>query len=158
MSALYDTIGVDYAQLRRPDPRIAKRIRAALGTARSVLNVGAGTGSYEPQDCDVTAVEPSAEMIRQRPACAARVVQAGAETLTFVDDSFDAVMGVLTVHHWNDQQRGLAEMRRVTRGPVVILTYDPAARPWPTDYFPELARLDERQTPPMALYGEMLGQ
>jgi SAM-dependent methyltransferase len=158
MPAHYDTIGVDYAALRRPDPRIADQIRAALGPARNVLNVGAGAGSYEPADRQVTAIEPSAEMIRQRPASAAPVVQGRAEELPFADESFDASMAVLTIHHWQDQERGLAEMRRVTRGPIVILTYDPAFRGfWLADYIPELVALDEAQMPPMGLYERCLG-
>ena len=122
MSALYDTIGVDYANLRQPDPRIAAQIEAALGDARSVLNVGAGAGSYEPADRTVTALEPSAEMIAQRPPDAAPAVQGSAEHLPFADRSFDAVMGVLTIHHWPDQAQGLREMRRVARERVVLLT------------------------------------
>ena len=112
MNAKYDTIGVNYANPRQPDPRIAAQIHAALGPAHSVLNVGAGAGSYEPADRQVTAVEPSLEMIRQRPHDAAPVVQAHAESLPFADDSFDASMAVLTVHHWSDKPRGLQEMRR----------------------------------------------
>lgn len=157
MAAKYDTIGVNYAALRRPDPRIAAVINAALGEARTVLNVGAGTGSYEPMDRAVTAVEPSLEMILKRRAGAAEVVQATAEALPFADGSFDASMAVLTLHHWPDKAAGLAEMRRVTRGRIVILTFDPAARPWLTDYLPELAALDEAQMPTMADYGRWLG-
>ena len=103
----YDRIGPGYAKTRRADPRIAARIDAALGDARTVLNVGAGAGSYEPPDREVTAVEPSAEMIAQRPAGAAPVVQASAEELPFEDDSFDAAMAVLTAHHWLDLEAGL---------------------------------------------------
>lgn len=158
VDALYDTIGLDYARLRQPDPRIARRIEAALGSARTVLNVGAGAGSYEPAGREVTAVEPSSEMIAQRPASAARVVQGTAEDLPFMDESFDASMAVLTIHHWSDQGRGLAEMRRVTCGPVVILTFDPAFRGfWLADYIPELVTLDEGQMPPMAAYERWLG-
>ena len=159
MSAIYDTIGIDYARLRRPDPRIAAQIEAALGDARTVLNVGAGTGSYEPADREVTALEPSAEMIRQRPAHAAPAVQGSAEDPPFATNSFDAVMAVLTVHHWADQRRGLAELRRVSRGPVVILTYDPAFRGFwlADDYLPALSTLDDARMPPLSLYGEALG-
>ena len=142
MHARYDEIGAGYARMRRPDPRIGGLIHDALGPGKAVLNVGAGTGSYEPNDRAVTAVEPSLEMIRARPRGRAPVVQASAEALPFGDDSFDASMAVLTIHHWADKARGLREMRRVTRGPIVILTFDPVARPWPTDYFPELAALD----------------
>ena len=158
MSRIYDTIGVDYAELRKPDARIAARIEAALGRAETVLNVGAGTGSYEPAGRRVTAVEPSIEMIRQRPASAGEAVQAGAEDLPFEDGSFDASMAVLTIHHWSDQAKGLAEMRRVTRGPIVILPSDPAFRGfWLADYIPELAALDEAQMPRMSDYRDWLG-
>jgi SAM-dependent methyltransferase len=111
--------------VRREDPRIAARIRAALGDARTVLNVGAGTGAYEPADLEVTAVEPSEVMIAQRPVGAAQVVRARAEELPFADDSFDAAMAVLSDHHWDDHERGLAEMTRVARR-VVLFTWDPA--------------------------------
>lgn len=158
MSSSYDTIGVNYSELRRPDARIAARIEAALGSAGTVLNVGAGAGSYEPADRQVTAVEPSVEMIRQRPASAAMVVRGRAEALPFADDSFDASMAVLTVHHWSNQARGLSELRRVTRGRVAILTYDPAFRGfWLADYIPELVALDEGQMPPMSDYETGLG-
>lgn len=157
MAARYDTIGLNYADLRRPDPRIAEAIGAALGPARTVLNVGAGTGSYEPADRDVTAVEPSIEMIRKRSPWAARVLQASAGNLPFEDDAFDAAMAVLTIHHWPDKEAGLREMRRVTRGRMVLLTFDPSHRPWLTDYFPELAALDEAQMPAMADYARWLG-
>src|SRR5205085_7619460 len=125
MTALYDRIGRNYADIRRPDPRLAEPIWQALGDARSVLNVGAGTGSYEPSDREVTAVEPSEVMIAQRPPGAAPVVQASAEQLPFADGSFDAAMAVLTIHHWGDVARGLAEMTRVAARRVVIATFDP---------------------------------
>lgn len=154
----YGTIGVDYTALRRPDPRIAAQITAALGPARTVLNVGAGAGSYEPGDRIVTAVEPSLAMIRQRPPSPATVVRASAEQLPFADAAFDASMAVLTVHHWAGQARGLAEMRRVTRGPVVILTFDAAFRGfWLADYIPALVALDEDQMPRLADYAAALG-
>lgn len=158
MRASYDTIGINYSDLRKPDPRIERVIARALGPARTVLNVGAGAGSYEPADKQVTAVEPSAEMIRQRRTAAAQVVQGYAENLPFDDNSFDASMAVLTVHHWTDKAKGLKEMRRVTRGRVVILTFDPAHRGvWLADYFPELATLDDGQMPRMADYEVWLG-
>lgn len=158
MNALYDKIGVDYTNLRRPDTRIAERISSALGTARSVLNVGAGAGSYEPRDREVTAVEPSAEMIRQRPASDAVVIQGSAENLPCPDKSFDASMAVLTIHHWSDKEKGVREMRRVTRDRIVFLTYDPSFRDfWLTDYFPALITLDEGQMPAMEDFGEWLG-
>ncbi len=157
MTAKYDSIGIDYAQLRKPDPRIAAAIRAALGQAETVLNVGAGTGSYEPVDRQVTAVEPSLEMIRQRSPSAAKVVQASAENLPFDDDTFDTSMAILTLHHWRNAEMGLREMRRVTRGRIVLLTFDPSHRPWLTDYLPELVTLDEAQMPPMSDYQRWLG-
>lgn len=158
MAALYDSIGVNYADLRKPDPRIAQVIHDALGDAQTVLNVGAGTGSYEPIDRDVTAVEPSAEMIAKRPTTAAKAIQASAGALPFADKSFDASMAVLTIHHWPDKPAGLAEMRRVTRGPIVLLTFDPAARPWLTDYLPQLAALDEANMPKLSDYADWLGE
>ena len=158
MAETYDRIGVDYAKRRRPDPRIARAIHAALEDAARVVNVGAGAGSYEPEDREVVAVEPSAEMISQRPKGAAPVVQARAEDLPFEDNAFDAAMAVLTVHHWADKARGMAEMRRVAKGPVVILTYDPGFRDfWLLDYFPGLVALDEGQMPKLSDYEAWLG-
>lgn len=158
MATLYDTIGLNYANLRHPDPRIAARIAEALGNARTVLNVGAGAGSYEPTGRQITAVEPSGEMIAQRPPSDVRVVQASAEDLPFEDATFDAAMAVLTIHHWTDRARGVAEMRRVTRGRIVFLTFDPDFRGfWLTDYFPELVTLDEGQMPRLTEYSDWLG-
>jgi SAM-dependent methyltransferase len=157
MAAKYDIIGLNYAELRKPDPRIAALITGALGPAQTILNVGAGTGSYEPADRSVTAVEPSGEMIRKRGPGAATAIQASAGDLPFADKSFDASMAILTIHHWPDKAAGLREMRRVTRGPVVLLTFDPSHRPWLTDYFPELARLDEAQMPNLSEYQHWLG-
>jgi SAM-dependent methyltransferase len=157
MTAKYDLIGSNYAELRKPDHRIAGIIGCALGSAQTVLNVGAGTGSYEPTDRSLTAVEPSREMIRQRKPAAAKVIEAGADDLPFADNSFDASMAILTIHHWPDKQAGLREMRRVTRGRIVLLTFDPSQRPWLTDYLPELAALDEAQMPAMSDYERWLG-
>jgi SAM-dependent methyltransferase len=130
--------------VRREDPRLAQRIRAALGDARTVLNVGAGAGSYEPADLEVTAVEPSAVMRAQRPSGAAPVVDARAESLPFADDSFDAAMAVLSDHHWEDHARGLAELRRVARHSVVVFTWERKSLTdsWLVrDYLPGFARL-----------------
>lgn len=157
VAAEYDRIGLNYAELRKPDPRIAAVIEEALGTAESVLNVGAGTGSYEPLGRHVTAVEPSFEMIRKRGASAATAIQASAINLPFHDNAFEASMAILTVHHWPDRKRGLEEMRRVTRGRIVLLTFDPTLRPWLTDYIPELASLDEAQMPRIEDYERWLG-
>jgi SAM-dependent methyltransferase len=120
----YEHHGRTYARHRRPDPRIAARIHAALGDARTVLNVGAGTGSYEPRDRWVLAVEPSATMRAQRPADAAPAIAAYAEALPFDDDAVDAAMACVTVHHWSPPAAGLAELRRVARGPVVVFTFE----------------------------------
>jgi SAM-dependent methyltransferase len=157
MSAKYDIIGNNYAELRKPDPRIAGIIKGALGPAKTVLNVGAGTGSYEPADRTLVAVEPSGEMIRKRKPSAAKAVQASADHLPFDDKSFDASMAILTIHHWPDKEAGLREMRRVTRGRIVLLTFDPSHRPWLTDYLPELAALDEAQMPKMSDYERWMG-
>lgn len=154
---LYDTIGADYADLRRPDPRIGRIVDDGLGAARTVVNVGAGTGAYEPRGRQVTSVEPSAGMIGKRTHSDGAVVQASAEALPFPDNAFDAAMAVLTVHHWSGKARGLREMRRVVRGPVVILSFDPDWRPWLTDYLPELALLDAMQMPPIDFYAQHLG-
>ena len=141
MSQLYDEIGSDYRTHRRPDPRIASAIRTALDGAETVLNVGAGAGSYEPEDRMVVAVEPSLVMIRQRRPGSAPVVQASATDLPFRDASFSAAFAVLTVHHWPDRGRGLAEMVRVARHRVVIITWDPAFSGFwlVDDYFPAFA-------------------
>lgn len=121
--ALYDTIGKGYAELRRPDPRINAQILRALTGAESVVNVGAGTGSYEPRDRRVVAVERSMEMIGQRNADLAPAIQGDAVTLPFADDSFDAALAVLTIHHWPDPKAGLLELKRVARARVVVLTH-----------------------------------
>ncbi|NRQ36783.1 class I SAM-dependent methyltransferase [Nonomuraea sp. NN258] len=138
----YATLGRGYARLRRPDPRIARVIADALGPARSVLNVGAGAGSYEPAGRRVLAVEPSATMIAQRPEGSAPVVRAVAERLPVADRSFDAGLAVLTTHHWTDLAAGLAELRRVC-GRQVVLTWDTAVsdRFWLVErYVPEMGR------------------
>lgn len=152
-SAVYDAIGRGYFRQRRPDPRIAAQLAAALGTARSVLNVGAGAGSYEPADRVVIAVEPSTVMLAQRPHGAAPAVRARAEALPFADRAFDAVLGVLTLHHWADHVGGLAECARVARDKVVLLTWDPGSEGFwlVRDYLPEFLALDRRQFPPVAV-------
>jgi SAM-dependent methyltransferase len=137
--AVYDTIGRTYSATRATEPAYEAAIHATLGDD-PILNVGAGTGSYEPAGRDVIAVEPSAVMIAQRPPASAPVVQAIAEALPFPDDTFGSAMGVLTVHHWTDPERGLAEVRRVTRGPIALVATDVAvaARAWLlADYFPD---------------------
>ncbi|MEM9669235.1 MAG: class I SAM-dependent methyltransferase [Pseudomonadota bacterium] len=158
MTTLYDEIGIGYAGRRQPDPRIANHIRRALGDARTVLNVGAGTGSYEPADLAVTALEPSMEMIRQRPTGSAEVYQGTAESLPFEDNSFDAAMAILTIHHWSDLEAGLGEMRRVARDRLVILSFDPHGPYfWLKDYLPEIVDLDQPIMPPLSELKRLLG-
>jgi len=139
--ALYDRIGRTYGAIRQADRRLAEPIWQALGDARSVVNVGAGTGSYEPPDRHVTAVDPSEVMIAQRAPGAAPAIQAAAEQLPFADDSFDAAMAILTIQHWSDVNAGLAEMRRVARRRIVVVTFDlhVAHDLWIVrDYLPEI--------------------
>jgi SAM-dependent methyltransferase len=140
LNALYDSIGKGYAKHRKPDPRIAAMIRAALGDARTVINVGAGAGNYEPRDLDVTPIEPSATMIAQRPAGAAEPIQGVAEALPFSDKSFDAATAFLTTHHWSDLDKGLREMQRVSRGPCVFFDQEMIGLHFwlLNDYFPEM--------------------
>jgi SAM-dependent methyltransferase len=158
VAQLYDEIGVGYSDRRRPDPRIAHALRAALGDARTVVNVGAGTGSYESGDFRVVAVEPSLEMIGQRPRGAAPVVRASAERLPFSDASFDAALVVLTLHHWPDQPGGLAELVRVARSRVVILSFVTEGSVfWLYDYFPEIPEIDAVTMPGEAELGRTLG-
>lgn len=148
MPQLYDEIGIGYGNYRRPEPRFAAAILHALGEAESVVNVGAGAGSYEPTDRPVVAVEPSLAMVRQRGTGSAPVVRASAMHLPFPDRSFGAALAVLTVHHWPDLQQGLAELDRVARQRRVILTHDPSASFWLVDdYFPEMAELNQRTLP-----------
>jgi SAM-dependent methyltransferase len=146
MAALYDRIGRTYASSRAPDPRIAARIRAAIGDAPGgVVNVGAGAGAYEPADLDVVAIEPSATMSAQRPAGdRARVIQASAEALPLADDSVDVAMTVLSDHHWTDRAAGLRELARVARRRVVLCNDEPGTheRFWLTrDYLPSFLDL-----------------
>jgi SAM-dependent methyltransferase len=146
-SPRYDQIGRGYARMRREDPRFREQIHAALGTARTVVNVGAGAGSYEPQDRIVIAIEPSDVMAGQRPPERSPAIRGDAAHLPLRDGSVDAAMAVLTVHHWDrDQQPGLQEMRRVPRDAVVIVTYDPTVSGQMrlmADYLPEVAQLDQ---------------
>lgn len=154
---LYDRIGIGYADRRVPDPRIAAAIAAALGDAASVANVGAGAGSYEPSDRRVVAVEPSLTMIRQRPRDSAPALRATATALPLRDASVDAALAVLTIHHWADRARGLAELRRVARRRVVIFTYEPLVPFWLGAYFPGIRRLDLDIFPSRADYERILG-
>ena len=157
---LYDTIGRGYDAHRRPDPRLAAAITAALGASASVVNVGAGAGSYEPVDRPVVAVEPSPAMLRQRRPGAAPAVRASATELPFRDAGFATALAVLTVHHWADRARGLAELARVARERVVIVTWDPQARLpfWLVDdYFPEIPAIDRQIFPTLDEFRRVLG-
>jgi SAM-dependent methyltransferase len=155
----YDRIGTTYRRTRRPDPRIAAAIHAALSTTGTVLNVGAGTGSYEPAHT-VVAVEPSMVMIDQRPPGSAPCVQAVAESLPLRDKCVDSAMAVLTVHHWRDLAAGIDELRRVTRHRIVILTWDQAVLRdfWLLrDYLPDAARISEELYVPVDRLVELMG-
>ncbi len=152
-------IGSGRARSRRPDARIAQVVAQALGGADTVLNVGAGTGSYENPAHAITAVEPSLAMRAQRPAQLATAIDAVAEDLPFDDGRFDASMAVFSVHQWSDTAAGLREMRRVTRGPVVILTCDPTLVRdfWLYDYAPDVLDAEARRHPRLATLTEALG-
>lgn len=156
--ANYGVIGTNYRRYRQPDPHIAGFILEALGDARTVLNVGAGAGSYEPVDRSVTAVEPSESMRAQRPAHLSQAIDGTAESLPFPDDTFDASMATFTVHQWKDLKAGLAEMRRVTRGPVLVLTCDPTKLDtfWLNDYAPEAIAVEASRYPKMEAITEAL--
>ncbi|MDJ0977222.1 MAG: class I SAM-dependent methyltransferase [Erythrobacter sp.] len=155
----YGEIGGTYSDYRRPDPTIEAQIHRALGSAQTVLNVGAGAGSYEPTDREVTAVEPSASMRAQRPAHLSQAIDAVAEDLPFDENAFDASMASVTVHQWSNLEQGLAEMRRVTRGPVVLLVCDPARMHeyWLSDYIPEVRTNEARRFPAIERLIEGLG-
>jgi len=156
---LYDTIGKGYAVQRRPDPRIAAWLQQALSEADSIANVGAGAGSYEVPAKTVVAIEPSMQMVRQRPAGAAPAIQAVAEHLPLRDDSVSAVTAILTIHHWAECTRGLQELGRVARDRVVLLTWDPDAPPFwlTTHYFPAIVQRDLQRFPSMSDLARVLG-
>jgi SAM-dependent methyltransferase len=159
MTELYDVIGKNYAEYRRPDRRIAAAIMAALAGTRTIVNVGAGTGSYEPHDRNVVAVEPSLTMIRQRRPDAAPVVRASAAHLPFRNCQFDAALALLTVHHWPDQRAGLREMSRVAKR-CVVFTWDHEhqAGMWlMRDYFPCIVEEGRAICPPLSMYREIFG-
>jgi SAM-dependent methyltransferase len=159
VAALYDNIGCTYSGHRQADPRIGDAIEHALEGCATILNVGAGTGSYEPRSAVVVAVEPSQTMIAQRPTNAASAVQSYAEALPFRDGSFDAVLGILTVHHWKDRAKGFSECLRVARSKVVFLTIDMdvCAHFWLFDYFPELLRVDRQIFPSISRFARAFG-
>jgi SAM-dependent methyltransferase len=159
--ARYDSIGYGYARTRREDPGFRARIHAALGEARTVVNVGAGTGAYEPRDRHVIAIEPSDVMAAQRPRDLAPAIRASAGSLPLRDGSVDATMSVLSLHHWDqDREKGVRELRRVARGAVVIMTYDAtvSSAMWlMADYLPEVAALDLAIFPPPEQLAQWLG-
>jgi SAM-dependent methyltransferase len=160
MPELYDDIGVGYRDRRRPDPRVAAAISRALAGADSVVNVGAGAGSYEPADRFVVAVEPAMTMIRQRRAGSAPVVQAVAADLPFRDAGFAVALAILTIHHWPDKARGLDELARVARRRVVVVTWDPSISGFwlADDYFPEIFETDRKIFPTIEDYRRALGR
>jgi len=156
----YDKYGQQYSGQRQTDPRIAAFINKALGTAKTVLNVGAGAGSYEPDDRYIVAVEPSIAMRAQRLTNAKVPAVIGkADALPFDDQSFDASMAIVTVHHWPDMKKGLRELRRVTRQQVLIMTFDPDAldRFWNAVYFPEVIAVEKQRYPTMGFLQQALG-
>lgn len=161
--ANYGKIGTSYNRYRQPDPAIAEFILSALCEAHTVLNVGAGAGSYEPLDRTVTAVEPSESMRRQRPPSLVTAIDANidakAESLPFPDNAFDASMATFTVHQWKQLSAGLKEMRRVTSGPAMVLTCDPLRldRFWLNEYAPEAIAVEARRYPTMDAIGAGLG-
>jgi SAM-dependent methyltransferase len=155
----YEALGADYSAVRRADPRIARLVSEGLGTATRVINVGAGAGSYEPPDLLVTSVEPSAFMRSQRLPEQPIALNAVAENLPFLDASFDAAMAMVTVHQWSDGDRGLRELRRVSRGSVVVLTFDGDAldKFWLANYVPELITAERRRYPAIDHIRKVLG-
>jgi SAM-dependent methyltransferase len=154
----YEQHGRTYAEHRRADPRIAERIRIALGGTRTVVNVGAGTGSYEPVDRWVLAIEPSATMRAQRPPAAAPAIAGRAEALPLDDDSVDGAMACVTIHHWEPPEAGLAELRRVARGPVVVFTFDLDHLPaWQRDYLVAGLDIERPRFPAVAAVATALG-
>ncbi|MBS1517851.1 MAG: class I SAM-dependent methyltransferase [Bacteroidetes bacterium] len=156
----YDRTGQNYSGYRKSDPRIAEYVSRALGNAKTILNVGAGAGSYEPENKYVAAVEPSFVMRSQRhlnnrvPAIIGK-----AESLPFDDNSFDASMAMLTVHHWPDPEKGLNEMKRVSKSRIVIMTYDPDEldKFWNVNYFPEVVEIEKARYPKSELLQNILG-
>jgi SAM-dependent methyltransferase len=158
MQTLYDTIGTRYSTYRRPDPRIARALYAELRQDGTIVNLGAGVGSYEPEGRDLVAVEPSRLMISQRPRGAPPVVQARAELVPFRDDAFDVAMAILSLHHWSDIERGLLEARRVAKHQVVLLTWFGFGPDfWLLDYLPQIREIDEPLFPSIDDLARILG-
>jgi len=155
----YGRIGTHYSAFRKPEPRIAALILEHLGDAETILNVGAGAGSYEPSDRNVTAVEPSATMRAQRPPHLSAAIDAVAERLPFEDTAFDAAMATFTIHQWSDLTAGLREMRRVTKGPIVLLSCEPGEveQFWLNDYVPGVLAAESRRYPSRAMIADAVG-
>lgn len=160
LSFNYEKQEIKYALHRRTDARIAAQVNEALGKAQTVLNVGAGAGSYEPADRYITAVEPSAQMRAQRQKLGkVPAINGTADHLPFDDQAFDASMAMVTIHHWPDLERGLKELRRVTKDQVILMTFDPAALHlfWNIHYFPELIAIEQKRYPEMSRIAAALG-
>jgi SAM-dependent methyltransferase len=155
----YNRQAQNYGQIRQEDRRIQAVIDLALGCARTVLNIGAGTGSYEPKDRYVLALEPSLTMRAQRRSGMAPAMIGTASEIPFDDDTFDASMAMLTVHHWPDLAKGLGEMARVTAGPRIVMSFDPDAHTdfWMFDYVPEMAVVERARYPAISKIVEGLG-
>jgi SAM-dependent methyltransferase len=155
---IYDQIGNEYSKLRIPDKRIESLIHNEIGSCQNIINIGAGSGSYEPKNYNIVAVEPSKIMISQRPIGSAPVIQAYAEYLPFSDKQFDLAMALLTIHHWEDLEKGLMEMKRVSKRQL-IFTWDPTFTGfWLTkDYFPEILKIDKKIFPQINFIESVLG-
>jgi len=155
----YEKIGIEYSHIRKTEPTIANQIVKALGNAKTVLNMGAGTGSYEPQDRYVIAIEPSFKMRGQRPRNIPPALLGNSDFIPFDDQSFDASMAMITIHHWVDLAQGLRELRRVTRNQILILTFDPNELDnfWNAQYFPELVAIEKKRFPKMETLKKLLG-
>ena len=154
----YDKFAKQYGSFRRPDEQIAGKISKHLEGAKRIINIGAGTGAYEPKNCDVVAIEPSQEMIAKRKEATATVIQGYAEDLPFDDNEFDVAMGILTIHHWADIPKGLSEMKRVAKRKIVLLTWiDDSPRYWLENYFPEMRAIDKALFPTLDELDQLLG-
>ena len=154
----YDQLAEQYRIYRKPDPRIAEQIQFHIQGARRLLNVGAGLGSYEPEDCEVVAIEPSHEMIAKRKESKAKLIQGVAEDLPFGDHEFDVSMGILTLHHWSDILLGLKEMLRVSKDKIVLFTWSGyGSNFWLEDYIPEIIGVDENLFPTLEELDQILG-
>ena len=158
VSPLYDRIGVQYSQYRKPDIRIGAALMRAIGDRQKILNLGAGVGAYEPLDRDVVALEPSRVMISQRPRNIAPVVQGQAERLPFKDNAFDICMAILTLHHWSDIEAGLKEAIRVARKRLLLLTWIGFTEEfWLVDYLPQIKKIDAPLFPSIDQLEEIIG-